>query len=181
MYFFNQMQRLLFEGSVFLLGKPTDIDDSWKRARMSNTVMTVRHCQQYTQPLSPAVSHENELFNTNSSNASSVIVVRNYSNTCVCVLHIPVVATIRGWRLLEEIQYIQICTYIHVRSQNEISLCLNVMFANFFPGKHKLQTLISYKHLQLCSKQIITIANHKVIGTHKSLSSCGVLVNSEVK
>ena len=145
MYFFNQMQRLLFEGSVFLLGKPTDIDDSWKRARMSNTVMTVRCCQQYTQPLSPAVSHENKLYNTNSSSASPVIVVRNYPNTCVCAAYTSRgyysrAVTIRGWRLLEEIQYIQICTYIHVRSQNEISLCLNVMLANFFPGKHKLQT-----------------------------------------
>ena len=61
----------------------------WKACRhqeykvsTSNTVMTVRHCQFYMQPLSPSVSCGTELYNTNSPVVSPVSIVRNYLHTC---------------------------------------------------------------------------------------------------
>ena len=70
---------LLFEGGVYFIGKHADINHGWIRY--------VRAIQQRlldagTQPLSSAVSHGKEWYNTKSPSASPVtVVVRN-----VCVL-----------------------------------------------------------------------------------------------
>ena len=70
---------------------------------MSDTAMTVRCWQRYTQPLSSAVSHGKELYNKNSPSASPVTLVRIIR---ICV-HVPRVAAaaIRGWGLVEETWY----------------------------------------------------------------------------
>ena len=39
------------------------------------------------QPLSPAVSHGNKSYNTNSPTTSLVIIVRNYFHTCACATY----------------------------------------------------------------------------------------------
>ena len=64
------------------------------KVHTSDTVTTVRRCQWYTQPLSPAVCRWNESYNTKSLSASPVTVVRNYSYTCVCAAY-----TNRGYYL----------------------------------------------------------------------------------
>ena len=72
------------------LGKPTDINDGWIRyICTSNAATTVRHCQQFVQPLSPAVSCGNGSCITNSPSASLV--------AHMCVLCILAAATIQGW------------------------------------------------------------------------------------
>ena len=55
------------------------------KVRKSATVMVARHCQEYAQPLSPAVSRGNGSYNTNSPSASVVTIIRNHSHTCACV------------------------------------------------------------------------------------------------
>ena len=94
-YFFDLMLRLLFISLLVLCGYYSRAATIrwrclflWKARRrlnkvhMSETVKVARHCQQYTQPLSPVVSHENDSYNTNSSSASVVTIVRNHSHTC---------------------------------------------------------------------------------------------------
>ena len=69
--------QLLFEGGVYFIGKPADLNDGWiLKVRTSDTVTTVRCWQLYTQPLSSAVSHGKELYNMNSPSVSPVTVVR---------------------------------------------------------------------------------------------------------
>ena len=75
--------RLLFEGGVYFFRHQRLLD----KVRASDTVTTVRRCQWYAQPLSPAASHEKELYNTNSPSSSPLIVVRNYSHTCACAAY----------------------------------------------------------------------------------------------
>ena len=72
--------------------------------RTSDIATTVRRWQQYMQPLSSAVRHGKELYNTNSPRFSPVTVVNYSHNVCV---HVPrfAAATIRGRGLVEEIQY----------------------------------------------------------------------------
>ena len=70
----------------------------WKIRRhvcMSDTVTTVRCCQWYTQSYSPALSHGNESYNTNTPSATSLTII------CirVHVLCILAMATTWGWRL----------------------------------------------------------------------------------
>ena len=59
------------------------------------------------QPLSSAVSHGNELYNTNSPSASPVTVIR-IIHICVRVPRVAA-ATTRGWDLVKEIQYHHHC------------------------------------------------------------------------
>ena len=91
------------------------------KVHTGDTVTTVRHCQQYAQPLSPAVSHGIESYNTNNSSASLVTIISNYSHTYACVTYTShsyylrtafillsasnYAATIRGWRLFERSIY----------------------------------------------------------------------------
>ena len=70
----------------------------WKALRHQRqldkvTVTVARRCQKYAQPLSPAVSHGNDSYNTNSPSAS-VVTIRNHSHTCA-----PAVFTSRGYYL----------------------------------------------------------------------------------
>ena len=65
---------------------------------MNEIVTIARRCQQYAQPLSPVVSCGNDLYNTNSPNATQVTIVSNFSHTCACALSL-VAATIGGWCL----------------------------------------------------------------------------------
>ena len=44
--------------------------------------MVARRCQQYAQPLSPAVIRGNDSYNTNRPSASVVTIIRNHSYTC---------------------------------------------------------------------------------------------------
>ena len=69
--------RLLFEGGYYsrvactFLGKPADINDSLiSYIIMSEAVTTARRCQKYSKLLSPAVSHGNDSYNTNSPSAT---------------------------------------------------------------------------------------------------------------
>ena len=54
----------------------------------SETVTVARCCQQYAQPVSPAVSCGNDLYKTNSPSASVATIVRNHSHTCACAAFI---------------------------------------------------------------------------------------------
>ena len=80
--------QLLFEGNILSL-------ETHRHQRQlnkaNNTVMPVRCCQQYTQPLSLAASRGNESYNTNSPSTSPAIAVRNYSRACLAA------ATVQGW------------------------------------------------------------------------------------
>ena len=93
------------------------------KVRTSETVTIARRCPQYAQPRSPAVSHGNDWYNTNSPSASVVTILRNCSHTHVRVpaytghgYYSRVVfislrasdcaATIRGRRLFKELQYV---------------------------------------------------------------------------
>ena len=79
-YFAARFVRLLFEGGVYFFGKPGDINNSW--IRHVRAVIVARHCQQYVQPLSLAVSRCNDSYNTNSPSASVVTIIRNHSHMC---------------------------------------------------------------------------------------------------
>ena len=61
----------------------------------NNTVMTVRRCHWYMQPLSlsPAFSRGNKSFNTNARPSSEITHIGMH------VPHIPPAATVRGMRL----------------------------------------------------------------------------------
>ena len=54
---------------------------------MSSTVTSVRHCWQYTQPLSLAVRCGNDSYNTNNPSASSVTVISDCSHSCSCTTY----------------------------------------------------------------------------------------------
>ena len=95
--------------------------------------MVARRCQQYVEPLSPAVNRGNDLHNTNSPSASVVTAVRNDLHMCPCTAfnsrvyysraafisfksfglcgYYPRAATIRGWRLFEEIRKLPYCLW----------------------------------------------------------------------
>ena len=88
-YFFDQMLRLLFISLLVLCGYYSRVATIqgqhlflWKARRhrrldkmhTSETVTIVSHCQQYAQPLSPAVSCGNNSYNTNSPDASMVTI-----------------------------------------------------------------------------------------------------------
>ena len=79
-YLVARFVRLLFEGGVYFFGKSGDINNSW--IRHVRAVIVARHCQQYVQPLSPAVSRCNDSYNTNSPSASVVTIIRNHSHMC---------------------------------------------------------------------------------------------------
>ena len=79
---------LLSEGSVYLFGKLSDINNCWIT---SNTMTNVRCCQQYVQPSSSAASHGNELYSTNSPSCCSSKIISIY--VCVCVPRILVMAS----------------------------------------------------------------------------------------
>ena len=85
--------RLLFEGGYYL--RAATIQGQclflWEACRhrqwlnkvcTSDIVTTVRRCQWFAQPLSPAVSCGNESYNMNDPSASPVMVVRKYSHVC---------------------------------------------------------------------------------------------------
>ena len=74
-------------GSHFFSWKTHRYQRQLIKVHTSDTVMTVRNCQQQAQPLSPAVSRGNKLHNTNSPVVSLVNVIRNYSHTCVCTAY----------------------------------------------------------------------------------------------
>ena len=79
--------RLLFEGGNYSRVAFISLErNQWwlDKVHTSDTVTTVRHFQRFAQPLSPAVSRGNELYNVNSSSASPMTIVRNHSHTCVC-------------------------------------------------------------------------------------------------
>ena len=106
--------------------------------------MTTVRCWQYTQLLSPAVSHGKELCNTNSPSTSPVTVVR------IIRVHVRVprvaAATVRGRGLAEEIRYHHhygICKTFavtaaatvyqepQVKARNSLHFCLNIKFLAF--------------------------------------------------
>ena len=98
---------LLFEGGVYLFWKPANINGGWIRCT-SDTAMTVRLCQYFAQPLSPAVIHGNKSYNTNSPSTSLVTVVRKYSHTCVCRVY---------YRILSKLEYPEIFRELLVYEQ----------------------------------------------------------------
>ena len=63
---------------------------------MHKMVTITRHYHRYVQPLSSAVSCGNDLYHTDNSSASMVIVIRKYSHTCA-LPHIIATANIWGW------------------------------------------------------------------------------------
>ena len=99
------------QGGVYFLAKPADINDSWIKVRAGDTATTVRRYQWNTEPLSLVVSHGNK-------SHMLLTIISCYIFTHVCVCHgydsraafiwlraSEYVATIRGWRLFEKIQY----------------------------------------------------------------------------
>ena len=83
--------------------KPTDINDGWIRYVRAIQRRLLDAGSSTTQPLSSAVSHGKELYNTNSPSASPVTVVRIIRMR----VRVPRVAaaTIRGRGLVEETRY----------------------------------------------------------------------------
>ena len=65
---------------------------------MNEMVTITRHCQWYAQPLSSAVSCENNLYNIDNTSVSMVIFIRKSSHTHA-LPHIIAMANIRGWHL----------------------------------------------------------------------------------
>ena len=57
------------------------------KVHTSDKAMIVRHCQYFAQSLSPVVSHENELYNTNSPSTSLVTVESEIICTCACSMY----------------------------------------------------------------------------------------------
>ena len=100
-YFFNQTPRLLFilllvlcsyylrtatiQGWCLFLWKAQRHQRQLDKVCTSETVTVTRCCQQYAQPVSPAVSRGNNSYKTNSPSASVVTIVRNHLHTCACV------------------------------------------------------------------------------------------------
>ena len=88
--------------------------------------MIARHCQQYAQPLSPAVSRANNACNTDNPSTSVVTVVRNYLQTCSHVMYTnrgyysravfiflrasDCVAAIQGWCLFKKNTVVEFLT-----------------------------------------------------------------------
>ena len=66
---------------------------------MNDTAMTVRCYKYFAQPLSPAVSRGNKLYNTNSPSTNLMNIIRNYSHLCACGTTVGP-ATIQGQCLL---------------------------------------------------------------------------------
>ena len=117
--------RLPLKGGVYFFGKPGDIIDGWIRYvqvrqwRLLDTVSS-------TQSLSPAVSCGNDSYNTNSSSASVVTIIRNHSHMCACAAFtsrgyysgrylfrsraLDCTATIWGRRLFEGADYLRVPT-----------------------------------------------------------------------
>ena len=131
LYFFDQTPWLLFISRLILCGYYSraafislESQERLDKVCTSETVTVARHCQWYAQPLSPAVSRGN---NTNSPSASMVTIFRNHLHMCartsftsdgyyswaafISFRTSDGVATIRGWRLIEEKRYIHM--YMH--------------------------------------------------------------------
>ena len=107
LYFLDQTLRLLFfaahlstGGWRIFLWKPADINDGWSRISYVRAIQRqlLDAVSSLAQPLSPAVSRGNELYNTNCTSDSLVTIVRNYLCMCACALLVAV-ATIQGRRL----------------------------------------------------------------------------------
>ena len=83
--------------------KPADINDAWIRYVRAIQRRLLDAGSSTTQLLSSAVSHGKKLYNMSSPSASPVTIVW-IIRIHVCVLCVAA-ATIRGWCLVEEIQY----------------------------------------------------------------------------
>ena len=85
-------------GWRIFLWKPADINDGWISYVRAIQRWLLDAVSSLAQPLSPAVSRGNELYNTNCPSDSLVTIVRNYLCMCACALLVAV-ATIRGQHL----------------------------------------------------------------------------------
>ena len=117
----------------------------------SNTVMTVRCCQLYAQPLSSTVSHGNESYNTDSPSASLVTVISNYSQPCSFAVYTSHsyysrVATI----LFKEIRCVYtICLQLFMHSGlfcNQCNLCTWYTHVWSKPHTYKVYTEVLSKN-----------------------------------
>ena len=107
------MPRLLFISLLILCGYYSRAAFLWKiwrhhRVQKNEMVMVARLCQQYAQPLSPAVSRGNDSYNTVPALAwwpSSEII-----HTSAHVLCLLAATTVRGWcsYFIQELQIVQL-------------------------------------------------------------------------
>ena len=81
-FFAARLVRLLFEGSVYFFGKPTDINNGWIRyVRVIQWwLLDAVSCKLSLSVLLPAV----EMSHTTRTCSSPMTVIRSYSHTCVC-------------------------------------------------------------------------------------------------
>ena len=132
-YFFNQTLRLLLlfiQGRHSFSWKSADINSSWQQ------VTTVRRCQQYARPLSPAVSRGNKLYNTLCPSTS-------LRCTCIRVMH----HVYQPQLLFTSLKAFRLCGYY--------SRAVSIQGNTVCIITSSLSCLIGSLHMNKCTTQIV--------------------------